>query len=406
MTSLVVGNKLILLLGKHGSTSLLLKTNHDTVNSTINFLPSNGRFGLAGGSDSSLVHEVLKLGARESRSTATNGLKINIGLKGLSTSVNAKDTSTSPEVGKVHSDLPVETSRTKECLIKNVNPVGGCNGDNSRVSIESIHLYQNLVNSLFPLIVSTSESSTTLTSDSIDLINEDNAGSVLLRLREDVTDTRRSNTNEHLNELRSRDGDEGHSSLTSNSLGKKGLTSTGRSIKDNSPWNSAAVLRVHLRLLQEINNLSQLQLGAIASSNILKVHASIRNHLNFGLGLTHSHGVSRSAHTSGHSTAASTTGEEKETGEERSRENERLSEITKATSGLVGGEDGHINLVRSELSEEVRIVGEGLKLDACSISVHSKKLGSICGEGDLFNAVAIDKLKEVRITNVNRGASL
>ena len=52
----------------------------------------------------------------------------------------------------------------------------------------------------------------------INLINKDQARGILLGLLEQVTDAGSSNSNKHLDELRSRDGKEGHSSLTSNSL--------------------------------------------------------------------------------------------------------------------------------------------------------------------------------------------
>ena len=205
VSSLVVGNKLILTLGKHGGTSLLLESHHDTVNGTVNLLPSNSGFSNTCRRNGSLIHQVLKLSTRETGSTTSNGLKIYIRFKGLSTGMDTQDTSTSLEVRKVHSDLTIETSRTQQGSIQNIHTVSGSNGNDTRVSIETIHLYQNLVNCLFTLVVTTGESGTTLTSNSINLINEDDAGGILLGLGEDITDTGGTHSNEHLNELGTRD---------------------------------------------------------------------------------------------------------------------------------------------------------------------------------------------------------
>mmetsp|Transcript_4005 Transcript_4005/g.6083 ORF Transcript_4005/g.6083 Transcript_4005/m.6083 type:complete len:241 (-) Transcript_4005:551-1273(-) len=237
----MVGNKLILLGGKGGGSSLLLKTNHDTVNGSINLLPSDGRLSETSGGNSGLVHKILKLSSTESRGTTGDGLKINIRLKGLSTGVDSKDTGTSLEIREVDSDLSVETSRTEKSLVKYIDTICGGNGDNSGVSIETVHLYKELVNSLLTFIVSSGESSTTLTSNGVDLINKDDTRGVLLSLRKDITDTGSSNSDEHLNKFGSRNGDEGNSGLSGNSLSEEGLTSSGGSVKDDSTGDTASI---------------------------------------------------------------------------------------------------------------------------------------------------------------------
>ena len=210
--------------GEDGSSSLLLNTNHDTVNGTINLLPSNGGLLIASSRNGSLIHEILELPPRKSRGMMSNGLEIYIGLQGLATGMDSQDASTSLEIGKVHSDLPVETTRSQQGQIQNIHPVGGGNGDDSWVAIESVHLHQQLVDGLLTLVVSAGKSCTTLVTYSINLINEDDAGRVLLSLAEDVTDTGRSHTHEHLNEFRTRDGDERDASFSGHGFGKEGLT--------------------------------------------------------------------------------------------------------------------------------------------------------------------------------------
>mmetsp|Transcript_7073 Transcript_7073/g.10614 ORF Transcript_7073/g.10614 Transcript_7073/m.10614 type:complete len:239 (+) Transcript_7073:829-1545(+) len=238
----MVSHKLVLCLGDHGRASLLLKTDHDTVDGSINLLPPNGGPASTRGGDCSLVHEVLQLSSGESRGTTTNGFEIDIRIKGLTTCVDAKNASSALEVGKVDSDLTIESAWTEEGLIQNIHPIGSGDGDDTRVAIETIHLHKNLVNGLLTLIISSSHSGATLTGDGINLINEDDAGGVLLRLSENVTDTGSSHTHEHLNEFRSRDGNERYTSLSSNSLGEKGLTSTRRTIQNHTSGNPAPIL--------------------------------------------------------------------------------------------------------------------------------------------------------------------
>mmetsp|Transcript_254 Transcript_254/g.544 ORF Transcript_254/g.544 Transcript_254/m.544 type:complete len:310 (-) Transcript_254:755-1684(-) len=308
MAGLVVGNKLILLGGKGGSTSLLLKADHDTVDGTINLLPANGGLASTGGGDGSLIHQVLKLSTGEAGSTTGNGFEVNIRLEWLASGVDAKDALTALEVGKVNSDLAVETARTEEGLIKDVNAVRGGNGNDAGVAVESIHLDKDLVDGLLTLVVTTGETGTTLTTDGINLINENDAGGVLLRLTEDITDTGGTDTDKHLNELGTGDGNEGNTGLTGNGLGEEGLTGTGRTVEDDTTGDATSVGGIDLGLLEEINNLGKLKLGTVAAGNVLEVDASIGDHLDLSLGLAKAHGIARS--TAGHAPTSGIAGEE------------------------------------------------------------------------------------------------
>jgi hypothetical protein len=127
--------------------------------------------------------------------------------------VDAQDASAALEIGEVDSDLAIKTSRTEKSRVKDIDTIGSSNGDDTQVSIETIHLHQNLIHSPFALLIASSTSRTTLTTDGVDLI--DDARSVLPGLTEDVTRARSTNANKHLNQLRTRNAaDERNSSLT------------------------------------------------------------------------------------------------------------------------------------------------------------------------------------------------
>ena len=80
----------------------------------------------------------------------------------------------------------------------------------------------------------TAETCTTLSGNSINLIDEDNTRRILLRLTEEVTDTRRTNTDEHLYEIRTGDAEEGNTCFTGNCLCKQSLTGSRRTDKKHS----------------------------------------------------------------------------------------------------------------------------------------------------------------------------
>mmetsp|Transcript_11256 Transcript_11256/g.23560 ORF Transcript_11256/g.23560 Transcript_11256/m.23560 type:complete len:202 (-) Transcript_11256:1072-1677(-) len=201
MPSLMVCNQLILLCSNCGSTSLLLQTNHDPVNCPINLLPSNSRFASPCCRNGSLIHQVLQLSTTEARRPPCNGLKINIWFKWLAPCMHSKDSLSALEIRQINSNLPVKPSWPQQCIVQNVHPVSSCNGDNTWIAIKTIHLNQDLVDGLLPLIIPSSKACATLTPNCINLINENDARCILLRLGENIPHTGSSHTNKHLHKL-------------------------------------------------------------------------------------------------------------------------------------------------------------------------------------------------------------
>jgi len=68
--------------------------------------------------------------------------------------------------------------------------------------------------------VTTTEACASLTSDGIDLIDEDDAWGVFFRLLEHIANPGCTNTDEHLDEIGTRNGEEGHLGFTGNRLRK------------------------------------------------------------------------------------------------------------------------------------------------------------------------------------------
>ena len=118
-------------------------------------------------------------------------------------------------------DLSVETSRPGEGRIQNVRTVCGCDEDDSLVGFETVHFNQERVQGLLSFVVPATKASTSVSPDSIDLVDKDDTGSMFLALFEQITHPGGTNTHEHLHEIRSADGKERHIGLTGNGLGQE-----------------------------------------------------------------------------------------------------------------------------------------------------------------------------------------
>lgn len=109
-----------------------------------------------------------------------------------------------------------------------------------------------------------------MTAHSVDLVDEDDARRMLFRLFEHVANTARTDTDEHLDEIRARDGEERHLGFARDRLGQQGLTGSGRTDHQNTARNTAAQALELTRIAQELDEFMNLFLGFITASDIGK----------------------------------------------------------------------------------------------------------------------------------------
>ena len=105
------------------------------------------------------------------------------------------------QVGPVHGDAPVEAAGTQQGLIQHLRPVGGPQHDNALAGVEAVQLRQQLVQSLLPLVVAAEAAAVTGFADGVNLVDENDAGSHLGGLLEQVPDTGRAHAHEHLHKV-------------------------------------------------------------------------------------------------------------------------------------------------------------------------------------------------------------
>src|SRR5579872_3122134 len=109
-----------------------------------------------------------------------------------------------------------------------------------------------------------------MTADGVNFVDEDDAGGVLLALLEEVADAACADADEHLDEVRAGDGEEGDAGFTGDGAGQKGFAGSGRSDEQNAFGNAAAELLELGGLAQEFDDLLQLFLGLFDARNIFE----------------------------------------------------------------------------------------------------------------------------------------
>jgi hypothetical protein len=146
-----------------------------------------------------------------------------------------------------------------------------------------------LVAGLLPLVVPAAHARAALTAHGVDLVDEDDAGSVLLALLEQVADPAGADTDEHLDEVTAGDGEERHPGLAGDGSGEEGLAGSRRPHQQHALGDATAEAGELAGILEELDDLDQLLLGLVRSGDVLEgdLPTVIRQQLRAGLAEAH-----------------------------------------------------------------------------------------------------------------------
>ncbi|MNZ58682.1 hypothetical protein D3C78_766960 [compost metagenome] len=107
-----------------------------------------------------------------------------------------------------------------------------------------------------------------MATNGVDLVDEDNAWGVLFGLLEHVAHTAGTHTDEHLDEVRTGNGEERHLGFAGNRLGQQGLTGTRRANHQYATRDAATQTLELARVAQELDQLADFFLGLVATCNV------------------------------------------------------------------------------------------------------------------------------------------
>ena len=173
-------------------------------------------------------------------------------------------------VGTVDDDAAVEAAGAQQRRIEHVGTIGRGDEDDAFVRLEAVHLDEQLIERLLAFVVTAAEAGAAMAADRVDLVDEDDAGRVLLALLEQVADARRADADEHLDEVRAADGEERNVRFAGDRAGQERLAGSRRPHQQDALRNAAAELLELLRLAQEVDDLLQLVLRLVDAGDVLE----------------------------------------------------------------------------------------------------------------------------------------
>src|ERR1051325_9112418 len=209
--------------------------------------------------------------------------------------MNLKDRFAALHVRPTNDYAAVEPTGPKERRIENVGAIGGGNENDAFVGFEAVHFYQQLIEGLLALIVPTAKSGSTMASDGVDFVDEDDARRVLLALLEQVTNAACADSYEHLNEIRPGDREERHAGLAGNRAGQKPFAGSRRANEKHAFGDASAQFLEFLRLAEKLDDLLLLLLGLFDAGDALKCHLLLLGRVQAGTALTKAKGFVASA---------------------------------------------------------------------------------------------------------------
>ena len=225
---------------------------------------------LPGGQQGRLVHQVLKVRSGKARGALGQTLEVHILAQGLALDMDFQDLLPALDVGKAHVDLTVEPSGTKERRVQNVRAVGGSQDHYAFVGSKAVHLHQELVQCLLPLVVSAAHACAALAAHGVDLVDKDDGGRGPLGLLKEVPDAACANAHIELHEVRAGNGQKAHPRLAGNSLGKEGLAGARRAHQQHALGDAGADGDEFLGVFQDLHDLLELLLLLVSSGHVLE----------------------------------------------------------------------------------------------------------------------------------------
>ncbi len=106
--------------------------------------------------------------------------------------------------------------------------------------------------------------------ESIQFIDEDNAWSLVLGLREKVSHSRCTDPDKHLYKIRAAHAEKGYPRFASNCFRKESLSCSRRTHQEDPPGNSSSQFLKSFGYLEEIDDFFQFLLGLIDARHIIK----------------------------------------------------------------------------------------------------------------------------------------
>ena len=205
-----------------------------------------------------LVDHVGQVGADEAAGDRGERLHVDVGIDLDVLQVDFDDLLAAGDVGPIDEHVAVETAGAEQGRVERFGAVGGAHHDHAAVGVEAVHLDEQRVERLLAFVVAADVAAAAGLAEGVELVDEDDAGGLLLGLLEHVADAGRADADEHLDEVGAAEAEERHARLAGDGLGEQRLAGARRADEQHALGDAAAEALVFLGRLEELDDFAQL----------------------------------------------------------------------------------------------------------------------------------------------------
>ena len=282
---LMIGDDPLFLLGDDGA--FLFAAGDDHLKGHQQIVLVHSLASLADGAQRRLVHQIGQVRAHAACGGLSDFVQIHILGQMDVAGMHLQRGQTACQIGPIHGDTPVKPARTQQRLIQHLGAVGGGQHDDTLAGVKAVHLGQQLVQRLLPLVVAAAEAAVARLADGVDLIDENDTGGHLGRLLEQIADPAGTHAHKHLHKPGTGDGEKRNTRLAGHGLGQQGLPGAGRANQQRTLGQLGADGGILARIMQEVDDLLQRLLGLVLPGHILEGNAGRFFHIHLGVGFAH-----------------------------------------------------------------------------------------------------------------------
>ena len=351
----------------------------------------------AHGAQGGFVDDVGQFGAGRAGRGAGDGVQVDVVFHAYIFGVYFEDGFTAFQVRQFDRDAAVETAGTEQCLIQGFGAVRGGENDDAFAAVETVHFGEQLVQGLFPFVVAAEGTGITFFADGVDFIDEDDARRLFLGLVEKVAHTGGAHADEHFDEFRPGNAEEGDLGFAGDGFGEQGLAGARRADQQGAFRHGGADLLVFVRMVQEIDQLDEGFFCLVLARYIGKGNAGVGLHVHFGIALAE---VAHAADTAEAAFTGHKAHDELPDDEEDQDREDPVREEALEGRGFAGNDLREGDLALFEARQELRVFGTARDVDLFVVRVGGGGGQPFVADFDLGELALIHHLQECAVGDV------
>ena len=215
---------LLFVVHHHGAA---LGPHHDFVFGHLEVVHIDQTLVAARGKQRRFVDQVGEVGTGHAGGAAREDVALDIGRQRHFAHMHCQNLLTATNVRQRHHHLAVKAARAQQRRIEHIGAVGRGNHDHPGAGLEAVHLDQHLIESLFTLVIAAAQARAALAAHCVNLVNENDAGGVLLGVVKHVAHTGGADADKHFHKIGTGDREKRHLGFTCNRARQQGFAGAG-----------------------------------------------------------------------------------------------------------------------------------------------------------------------------------